>query len=357
MAKKRRSVAGKADKEQAPFGPLLPDRRGMERAMRELVAELGDEHREETPLDRAQEVMYEAFEVSGAEQVRLARQALEISPDCADAYVLLAEHAKSADETRKLYEQGVAAGERALGTKAFQQDAGHFWGILETRPYMRAREGLAQCLWEDGHREEAAGHYREMLRLNPNDNQGVRYSLATLLLDLEHDDDLRELLAEHEDDSSAEWAYTKALVAFRGGGETAQANRLLVQAVKVNKHIPAYLLGHKQLPQDLPPYITMGGDDEAVSYAVGNRRVWLNTPGAISWVRKTLDIPLPKAPKPRRPSWPELRLALRRLSAGAGRGLAGRCHAEFGGQPERIRGRISLGGRGCWPGQPRNAGL
>ena len=29
------------------------------------------------------------------EQVRLAREALEISPDCADAYVLLAEHAKT----------------------------------------------------------------------------------------------------------------------------------------------------------------------------------------------------------------------------------------------------------------------
>ena len=117
---------------------------------------------------------------------------------------------------------------------------------------------------------------------------------------------------EYEDDALAEWAYTKALVAFRDGGETAQANKLLMQAVKANKHVPAYLLGHKQLPHDLPPYISVGGEDEAASYAVGNRRAWLNTPGAISWLRKTLDVPLPKAPKPRRPSWPELRLALRR---------------------------------------------
>ena len=117
---------------------------------------------------------------------------------------------------------------------------------------------------------------------------------------------------QYEDDALAEWAYTKALVAFREGGETAQANKLLKQAVKANKHVPAYLLGHKQLPHDLPPYISVGGDDEAASYAVGNRRAWLNTPGAISWLRKTLDVPLPKAPKPRRPSWPELRLALRR---------------------------------------------
>jgi tetratricopeptide (TPR) repeat protein len=312
MAKKKRPAAKKADKEQGSFDPPLPDRRAMERVMRQLAANLGGEEREETPLDRAQEVMYRAFEAPEAEQVRLARQAMEISPDCADAYVMLAERAKTAYEAQELYAQGVAAGERALGRQAFVEHEGHFWGILETRPYMRARQGLAQCLWEAGRREEAAAHYQEMLRLNPNDNQGVRYSLATLLLDMDRDDDLRRLLTQYEDDALAEWAYTKALVAFREGGETAQANRLLAQAVKVNKHVPAYLLGHKELPHDLPPHISVGGNDEAASYAVGNRRAWLNTPGAISWLRKTLNVPLPKAPKRRRPSWPELRLVLRR---------------------------------------------
>ena len=42
--------------------------------------------------------MYRAFEASDAKQVELAREALQISPDCADAYVVLAEHAKSLDE-------------------------------------------------------------------------------------------------------------------------------------------------------------------------------------------------------------------------------------------------------------------
>lgn len=302
MAKKRRPAAKKTNEEQGPLEPPLPDRRAMEKIMRQVAAELGGEKGPETPLDRAQEIMYEAFEASGSQQVRLARKALEISPNCVDAYVLLAEHAKTADEAQKLYEQGLAAGERALGRQAFEEYAGHFWGFLETRPYMRARQGLAQCLWEAGRREEAAEHYQDMLKLNPNDNQGVRYSLATLLLDLDRDEDLRRLLTENEDDASAVWAYTKALLAFREGGESLRANRLLAQATKVNKHVPAYLLGHKQLPRELPPYITMGGEDEAISYTAGNRRGWLNTPGAISWLRKTLDVPLPRAPTRRRPS-------------------------------------------------------
>jgi hypothetical protein len=100
----------------------------------------------------------------------------------------------------RLYEQGVAAGERALGQEAFQRDAGHFWGILETRPYMRARLGLARSLWTAGRRDEAVRHLQDMLRLNPNDNQGVRYTLAGFLLFLDRDKALRQVWASERDD-------------------------------------------------------------------------------------------------------------------------------------------------------------
>jgi tetratricopeptide (TPR) repeat protein len=311
MAKKKRRSTDKPNVGQAPIE--LPDRRAMERMMREMVGEIGGARDAHTPLERAQEVMYQAFEARGSEQVRLAQKALQISPDCADAYVMLAEHAPTLEEARSLYEQGLAAGERNLGPQAMKEDEGHFWGLLETRPYMRALEGLAQCLWEAGHREGAAERFQEMLRLNPNDNQGARYPLATLLLDLDREEDLQDLLEQYADDGSPEWAYMRALLAFRADGESARANKLLKQATKANKYVPAYLLGSKQLPRQLPPYVTMGGEDEAISYAAGNRRGWLNTPGAISWLRKTLNVPLPKSPKPRRPSWPQLKLSLLRL--------------------------------------------
>lgn len=128
----------------------------------------------QTPLEQAQLLMYEAWGAQGKRRVELARKAPEISQDCADAYVLLAEEtARNLEEARDLYEQGVKAGERALGPETFEEDVGHFWEILETRPYMRARLGLAQCLWALGERQQAIEHYTEMLRLNPNDNQGI----------------------------------------------------------------------------------------------------------------------------------------------------------------------------------------
>jgi tetratricopeptide (TPR) repeat protein len=236
-------------------------------------------------LFSAQDLMYEAFETQGARRVALAREALEISQDCADAYLLLAEEtASSLDEARELLEQGVAAGERALGSEPFEQDVGHFWGLIETRPYMRARAAFAETLWALGRREEAVAHQRELLRLNPNDNQGVRYRQAEYLLALERYDELYELFAAYEDDEAAVFVYTRALAFFRRHGDTPEAKRLLTAAREQNPHVPAYLSGRKQLPARLPDYVGFGDPSEAVDYAVGARAQWEDVPGALAWL-------------------------------------------------------------------------
>ena len=155
----------------------LPDPRVLEGLLRQHLRQgdaLGEDN---SALARAQDLVYRAFQADDWQaRVELARQALEISPDCADAYVCLAELAPTAQDALAEWERGVAAGTRVLGgERALDRYAGHFWGMLETRPYMRARLGLAQCLWALRRREQAIGHCRALLRLNPNDNQGVRY--------------------------------------------------------------------------------------------------------------------------------------------------------------------------------------
>jgi hypothetical protein len=205
-------------------------------------------------------------------------------PDCADAYVLLAENARTRKEARRNDEQGVAAAERALGPAAFERDAGHFWGILETRPYMRARLGLAHALWTAGRREDAVGHLRDLLRLNPGDNQGVRSTLAGFLLALDRDADLAPLLGQYPDEASAAWAYTKALLAFRQGGDTPEARRLLGDALETNQHVPDYLLGRKYPPAEPPGYDSPGDETEALNYLGSFLAPWRATAGAVAWL-------------------------------------------------------------------------
>lgn len=288
--------------------PPIPDRRAMEKMMADigrLLSEQEFESAEEadaflqetlhsggvpqmaprTALEQAQELIYEAWQAKGRRRVELARKALEISPHCADAYVLLAEEtARSLKEARDLYAKGVEAGERALGPEAFEEDVGHFWGLLETRPYMRARAGLAQCLWALGEWETAIEHYRDMLHLNPNDNQGIRYLLAACLLDLNRDEELEALLKQYEDDASANWLYTWALLVFRCQGDSREARKRLREARRWNPHVPDYLLGRKRLPRTPPAYIGLGDEREAVSYAGRFQESWRRTPEALEWL-------------------------------------------------------------------------
>jgi tetratricopeptide (TPR) repeat protein len=232
----------------------------------------------------AEELIDRGWESRGVQRSRLAQKALALWPDGADAYVLLASTAKELEEARHLYEQGLAAGERALGADALQSKRGHFWGWLETRPYMRARHGLAVTLWALGERQTAIDHLWVMLELNPNDNQGMRELLASWLLVIGDDAGVARLLALYPEESSAVWAYTRALQAYRQKGVSTRATALLRKALVVNSHVPAYLLGRKPLPRRLPAFVTHGDASEAASYAVDATEAWRATTGALAWL-------------------------------------------------------------------------
>jgi tetratricopeptide (TPR) repeat protein len=274
--------------EHQPGGPPF-DRRAMEGQMAHLLG------RSETGLEeqaaRAQEVMYEAWEESNpARRISLAHKALKISPDCADAYVLLAEEeADTVQRALELYQKGVIAGRRTLGEDFFKENVGYFWGLLETRPYMRAMQGKASCLWQMGRRQEALEMYSEMLRLNPGDNQGIRYVLADLLLEMHRDADLAKLLRQYKDEASAAWRFTQALLEYRKTGASAKANRLIQAALEFNPHVLPYLRGKKRIPNRLPDYIGFGDENEASVYAANHLNHWRRTSGALDWLQSQAD--------------------------------------------------------------------
>ncbi|HWM95140.1 MAG TPA: tetratricopeptide repeat protein [Thermoanaerobaculia bacterium] len=237
--------------------------------------------------EKARELALEARGARGRRCVALARQALKLWPDCADAYVALADEEPDPDRERELYALGVAAGERALGPEYFREAAGRFWGFVRTRPYMRARHGLAEALWHGGvreQREEAVEHFQEMLRLNPNDNQGIRYRLVHALLVLRRHDELAHLLDSYSEDDSVDWAYTRVLLAFRRHGDSPGARTCLTLALRRNRHVPAFLPVWEEVPPVPDLFAEPGSELEAASYASRAGEVWKDTPGARGWL-------------------------------------------------------------------------
>jgi len=235
----------------------------------------------ETPAEKAQELCFEAFSTHGRRRVQLARQALEVCADCADAYVILAEQAGTLEAKLDHYAKGVAAGERALGPQPFEEHGGHFWGVSSTRPYMRARLGLALCLDEAGRSDEAVDHFQEMLRLNPNDNQGVRYLLMPKLMQSGRDAEAARLLKDFREES-ANWAYARALLAFRLSGRSAATRRELREAFRTNPHVPQLLL-EDELPPT-PPHYSPGSPEEAVICCEELGPALAETEGALDWL-------------------------------------------------------------------------
>ena len=163
---------------------------------------------------------------------------------------------------------------------------------------MRARAGLASALLKLGDVDGAVDHFRDMLRLNPNDNQGIRYILLGCLLSGVMTARSRSCWPHMRTMQRVFWLYTRALLAFRQGGESdEQAAALARDACAANEHVPAILAGTKTpVPSD-SGYITMGGPDEATYYVTECGSAWHRTPGAVAWLTRLAAA----APKRRTP--------------------------------------------------------
>jgi tetratricopeptide (TPR) repeat protein len=234
---------------------------------------------------QAQQLVFAAWESkSAAHRIELANEALELDPNCVDAYMILAnDAAENRQDILNYLRQGVDAGERDLGD-TLSEGVGHFWNLPETRPYMRARYGYAETLWELGKREESIAHFEALLVLNPEDNQGVRYMLLSHHIEMADYDSAQTLLARFVDDDTALWEFPAALLSYIAHGDVRVSRNLRRKALQSNAHVAAYLASDQHLPKQLPDYYGVGDENEAIVYAWYNRKLWRNVDGAMAWL-------------------------------------------------------------------------
>ena len=264
-----------------PVAPLLPKRIGAG----DVVADLTRTMRAQAPEEQAQALIDQAWEARTQRQAAaLARRALEIFPDCADAYnVLAGAEARSAEDALVLYEHGVDAGRRSLGNAFFDEHRGHFWGMIETRPYLRARRGLADCLWALGRKRESITHCEALLELSPDDNQGIRHGLLSRYLALGNDMGAARLFRDYPHDASAAFLWSRVLLDLRRGDQVA-ATEHLVLAMHGNPHVAGFFAGKRKPPARLPAHYSPGDRNEAALYIANFAEAWLASADAMDWL-------------------------------------------------------------------------
>ncbi len=255
----------------------------------DLPENIGKYKFSEKKLDKATDIIYEAWETRDREKMmNLAYQALQVTPYCVDAYNLLAGESEDNEEKLNLYLKGVEAGKLSLGDAFIKENTGDFWGLIETRPYMRALLGMADCLWNIGQRKEALAIYQNMLELNPGDNQGIRYLLVNYLLEEKEYGEVKKMLSMYRDESCF-MLFPKALLNYCTFGSNLKSNNSLIEAVRINGHVPLYLLGEKFMPYSLPDYYEYGDENEAVIYVDLALNAWRSSPGALDWLKYTIE--------------------------------------------------------------------
>ncbi len=77
--------------------------------------------------------------------------------------------------SKEYYEKAVELSKAELGGKWPDELR---WAISENRPYLRAVQGLSLVFWRNDELVRAKELFSLLLKINPNDNQGIRYCMA-----------------------------------------------------------------------------------------------------------------------------------------------------------------------------------
>ncbi len=245
--------------------------------------------RKQTPRQRAQELVWQAMEYMGGDEDRaapLCHQALELHPDCVDALHMLADIESRWERDFVIgVKMAIEAGRRELGEEFFRENKGHFWGLIETRPFMRAMGALAEVkASNEYHLDEAIAVHEEMLDLNPNDNQGIRYGLLGCYLAKKRYYDAQQLLDRYPDECSAFFLWGRVLLLFGREGET-EASHALRDARKENPHVERYFFPRKRRPNVRQGGYCPGEETEAIACAQILHVAWKAHSPARKWLQ------------------------------------------------------------------------
>jgi tetratricopeptide (TPR) repeat protein len=242
-----------------------------------------------TIKEQAQDLIFEAVELPDDDGYQLALKALQMDPDCIEGYEYLGTLEPIIETAILYYKNGIEIGKRIFAKTNFKDGIGNFWMIHETRPFMRCMQAYADCLKNMDRFHEAVSVYEEMLRLNPNDNQGVRDQLLLYLIRINEFNKFRKYDKLYKDDYGAFSSFNRALFAFKTLGSSTNSNELLQRAIDSNKYVIPRLLRKTETDEFAEVY-GIGDENEAIYYCFFAYQIWHETSGAIDWIkRKTKD--------------------------------------------------------------------
>lgn len=208
-----------------------------------------------TILDDAYELLEQAEKAKTKNQaIKLAKKAYEMCPDCFDAILFQVDLEENSIKRDRLLNEGLD----------FEKDnIGHFYGIFETRPYIRGLYRKADYLIADGKAKHARDVCLEILRLNNNDNTGARYLLMAIYAYLEEEKEMLKLYKKYPEEA-LEMLFPQFALYYKLGKDK-ETKELLERINKANPHFIKFFKGTIKRNEDIPYRHYSKGDSSEVS--------------------------------------------------------------------------------------------
>ncbi len=246
----------------------LENEEQMESELQKFISKLnnGEIEEDDNPKFKSDDLLEEAYySESKTKAIKLAKQALEIYPDNIDAECFIANFEENPIKKLQKYEVIIDKATKILEKDGLFSDEniGDFWGMIETRPYMRARNYKITILMDLGRYTEAIKECEEMLKLCESDNLGIRYTLIGLYCILEKFDEC-ERLYKKLNEYSAFMLFPMAIMYFKKG-DYKKAKKLIKETKEVNAYITKILKSEIRMykdPEDIE-YYAPGSQEEA----------------------------------------------------------------------------------------------
>lgn len=228
----------------------------------------GEIEYENTPLDDAYEILEGAQNAkTEKEAIKLAKKAYEKSKECFDAILFQCDLEENGIRRMKLLDDGLEFEKnRLIKEKYFdKENIGHFYGIFETRPYIRGLVIKAEYLLEEGKISQAENVCREVLRLNENDNMGARYLLMAIYATLEKENDMLKLYKKYPEED-LEMIFPLFALYYKLGNDK-KAKEYLNRVDKCNSNFVKFFKGTiKEIKKVEPGYYSRGDSSEIFMY-------------------------------------------------------------------------------------------
>ena len=251
------------------------------------IENLEDLVKEDESLKEANKIAGMAWmEKNYNKKVKLAKEALKISESCSEAYIILSyDNSLNNDEKKNLAYKAVEVARKIIGEENIEKFTSRYLDFEVTKGYYSAKYRLGNLLWSIGEKSEAIEHFKELIKICPEDRLLVRGILLSWLISEDRYEDVEKILEKYKNDHLPATKFSRALYLFKNNN-LEEAKRALRIANSSNPFVIKYITKQNKIPKVHNELKSLGSEEDAIYYMKYAELAWDNVSGSREWVKK-----------------------------------------------------------------------